>query len=169
MEEERDTSTIKQEPDTSGDNVYPTHHQTSLRDGSPIREGPLDCGALPNADQIRCQVGVGGECSQTPGPSEKGPVQLDMETLIRHIVSGEGYPPSEAAIFKSSIFKEAQQLISQNCVFETFIKAACEDMKAHDDDVHEATVTAPSWFAEANLMMELKNEVKVVTSLSSAF
>ena len=30
--EERDTSTIKQEPDTSGDNVYPTHHQTSVRD-----------------------------------------------------------------------------------------------------------------------------------------
>ena len=42
VEEERDTSTIKQEPDTSGDNVYPTHHQTSLQDGSPIREGPLD-------------------------------------------------------------------------------------------------------------------------------
>ena len=46
VEEEQDQSpcppTIKQEPDTSGDNVYPTHHQTSVRDGSPIREGPLD-------------------------------------------------------------------------------------------------------------------------------
>ena len=124
------------------------------------------CGALPNVDQIRCQEGVGGDCSRTPGPSEKGPVQLDMETLIRHIV-GEGYPPSEAAIFKSSIFKEAHQLISQNCVFESFIKAACEEMKAHEG--HEATMPAPSWFAEANLKMELQNEVKVVTSLSSAF
>ena len=95
-------------------------------------------------------------------------MQLDMETLIRHI-AGEGYPPSEAAIFKSSIFKEAQQLISQNCVFETFIKAACEEMKAHDDDVHEATVLAPSWFAEANLKMELQNEVSLLTSLSRTF
>ena len=44
VEEEQDQSpcTIKQEPDTSGDNVYPTHHQTSVGDGSPIREGPLD-------------------------------------------------------------------------------------------------------------------------------
>ena len=42
VEEEQDISTIKQEPDTSGDNVYPTHHQTSVGDGSPIREGPLD-------------------------------------------------------------------------------------------------------------------------------
>ena len=113
------------------------------------------CGALPNADQIRCQEGVGGECSRA-GPSEKGPVQLDMETLIRHIV-GEGYPPSEAAIFKSSIFKEAHQLISQNCVFESFIKAACEEVRAHEG--HEAMMPAPSWFAEANLKMELQNEV----------
>ena len=113
-------------------------------------------GALPNADQVRCQEGVGGECSRTPGPSEKGPVQLDMETLIRHIV-GEGYPPSEAAIFKSSIFKEAHQLISQNCVFESFIKAACEEMRAHEG--HEATMLAPSWFAEANRKMELQNGV----------
>ena len=46
VEEEQNQSpcppTIKQEPDTSGDNVYPTHHQTSVGDGSPIREGPLD-------------------------------------------------------------------------------------------------------------------------------
>ena len=124
------------------------------------------CGALPNADQIRCQEGVGGECSRAAGPSEKGPVQLDMETLIRHIV-GEGYPPSEAAIFKSSIFKEAHQLISQNCVFESFIKAACEEVRAHEG--HEAMMPAPSWFAEANLKMELQNEVKVVTSLSRTF
>ena len=82
------------------------------------------CGALPNADQIRCQEGVGGECSRTPSPSEDG--------LIRHIV-GEGYPPSEAAIFKSSIFKEAHQLISQNCVFQSFIKAACEEVRAHEN------------------------------------
>ena len=91
-------------------------------------------------------------------------MQLDMETLIRHIV-GEGYPPSEAAIFKSSIFKEAHQLISQNCVFESFIKAACEEVKAHEG--HE--MPAPSWFAEANLKMELQNEVSLVTSLSSTF
>lgn len=136
---------IKQElPKTSGDNMQDAKLQDII----------VPCGALPNIDQIRGQEGRGLEFSKNPSP-----VHRDIETLIRHNL-GKDCLPCEDIIFESAVFKEAQQLISQNCVLESFLRAACEELSIQETRKAGATLPAQAGFAEANLMMELQNEVK---------
>ena len=98
----------------------------------------LPCGPTPDVDQIRRNVvrrEVVWSLKQELLDTSEDTLHRDMEM---------------SSITKSSVFKEAQELISQNCMIDSFMNAACEKLQ-NEAPSAPATAgpppppTAPPW------------------------
>ena len=90
---------------------------TIKQEDTQLGDNMLPCGHMPDVDQIRRNVvrrEVVWSLKQELLDTSEDTLHRDMET---------------SSIVKSSVFKEAQELISQNCMIDSFMNAACEKLQ----------------------------------------
>ena len=111
---------------------------TIKQEDTQLGDNILPCGHMPDVDQIRRNVvrrEVVWSLKQELLDTSEDTLHRDMET---------------SSIVKSSVFKEAQELISQNCMIDSFMNAACEKLQNQAPSAPSTAgppppPTAPPW------------------------